>query len=297
MEAQTDPTTPTKDLDVIKALNGATGEVLNELPFPTFYRFLRSRLRALMSEGIDLSCGKKLTSLSYGDGAVTAHFEDGTSERGRLVVGADGSNSRVRSLLLGGGDNNNNNNTSDPSVGQLKRLPFSATFINASFPRERALFLRSYHPLATVIMHPDNMLGMMAALDTPDPDRPEGWRFTFYISWRSAPEDQDADAAVMGPRERLAQAKAMSRGFADPLRSAYEWLPDDLETVYWTANANWDPSLPEHAWDNHGGLATLAGDAAHPMTYRGFFFLSFPFPSIPSHLTPFAIRVVISVEP
>ncbi|KAK9422028.1 hypothetical protein SUNI508_05036 [Seiridium unicorne] len=257
-EVQVDPNTPTPELDIAKMLNGATGEVVNELPFPKFYRFLRSRLRALMAEDIDIAYGKKLSSLSYAeDGAsVTVHYEDGTSEQGRLVIGADGSNSKVRRQLLG------------PDQAKLKQLPLNATFINASFTREQALFLRSYHPLVTVIAHPDNMMSMLALLDAPDQDEPEGWRFCFYISWRAPVETQEAEAAVMGVRERLQQAKERSRAYADPLKSAHAWLPDNHETVYWTRNMNWDPSLPEHAWDNHGGLVTLAGDAAHAMTYH-----------------------------
>ncbi|KAH6654962.1 hypothetical protein BKA67DRAFT_656932 [Truncatella angustata] len=258
LEVQVDPNTPTPELDVGKVLNGATGEVINELPFPKFYRFLRSRLRALISESIDISYGKKLSSLSYADDgtSVTAYFEDGTSEKGRLVIGADGSNSKVRRLLVGA------------EKAKLKQLPFNATFINASFTREQALFLRSYHPLATVIVHPDNMMSLLALLDAPDADKPEGWRFCFYISWGASVEEQEAEAAVMGARERLTQAKEKSKVYADPLKSAHAWLPDDHEAVYWTRNMNWDPSLPEHAWENHSGLVTLAGDAAHPMTYH-----------------------------
>lgn len=258
IEAQVDPNTPTPEADVTKVLNGATGELINELPFPKFYRFLRSRLRSLIAEDIDILYNKKLSSLTYADdgSSVTVHFEDGTTEKGRLVVGADGSNSKVRRLLVGA------------EKAKLKQLPLNATFINASFTREQALFLRSYHPLVTVIAHPDNMMSMLALLDAPDADKPEGWRFCFYISWRSPVEAQEAEAAVMGVRERLQQAKERSKAYADPLKSAYAWLPDDHEMVYWTRNMNWDPSLPEHSWDNHHGLVTLAGDAAHPMTYR-----------------------------
>lgn len=258
MEVQVDPNTPTPDIDYNKVLNGATGEVLNELRFPKFYRFLRSRLRSLMAEGINIVYGKKFSSLTYAeDGkSVTAHFEDGTSERARMVIGADGSNSVVRRILVG------------PERSKLKQLPLNATFINASFTREQALFLRSYHPLVSVIVHPDNYMSMLALLDAPDADKPEDWRFCFYISWRSPVETQESEAAVMGVRERLQQAKERSQVYAEPLRSAHAWLPENHEQVYWTRNMNWDPSLPEHAWDNHGGLVTLAGDAAHAMTYR-----------------------------
>ena len=31
---------------------------------------------------------------------------------------------------------------------------------------------------------------------------------------------------------------------------------------------DWDPGLEGHRWDNHNGLVTLVGDAAHPMTYQ-----------------------------
>lgn len=62
--------------------------------------------------------------------------------------------------------------------------------------------------------------------------------------------------------------RAAEEGWAEPLRSAYDWVGDDVKTVYYGQLSNWDPSLPEHKWDNRGGLVTLAGDAAHPMTYR-----------------------------
>lgn len=112
------------------------------------------------------------------------------------------------------------------------------------------------------------MMAMVTTLDAAEAERPETWTFAFYISWQTTVDEQDAESALMGPRERLRQAKEKSRCFAEPIRSAYEWMPDDLDTVYFTPNANWDPSLPEHRWDNHAGLVTLVGDAAHPMTYR-----------------------------
>ncbi|KAK8065680.1 fad nad-binding domain-containing protein [Apiospora hydei] len=243
------------------------GEIVRHVPLNNFYRLLRSRFRAFMAEDIDVTWGKKLVDVSYssdpeeevdGHSTVTAHFADGTSATGRLLLGADSSNSRVRALLLG------------PERARLHRLSIAATFIDCSFTREQALYLRRTHPLVNLIVHPDGMMGMLAALDCTDASRPETWRFAFYISWRTSAAEQDAEAASgqWGPRERLAQAKEKSLAFADPMRSAYAWMPDDLETVYYTPNGNWDPSMPDHKWDNHGGCITLVGDSAHPMTYH-----------------------------
>ena len=81
----------------------------------------------------------------------------------------------------------------------------------------------------------------------------------------------------MNVRDRLRQVKEKSKAWKDPVRSALDWTPDDHDMVYYGPLANWDPSLEEHSWDNHGGKVTLAGDAAHPMTYRTF--PRFPFRS------------------
>ncbi|KAI1080638.1 hypothetical protein F5B20DRAFT_538415 [Whalleya microplaca] len=295
--ALVDPSVPPQAVAAVKVLNGRTGAVENALPFANFHRFLRSRLRGLLAEGLSpgaLCFGRRLVGVEYeadggsggGGGSVVARFADGTSERGRLLVGADGSQSAVRTVLLG-------------ERAALKRLPFAATFISASFEAPQARFLRAYHPILNVIIHPDDMVGMLALLDAAPVSsssssssgsgsgevegggegaedgehdtKPaeESWRFTFYISWRSPVSEQAAEAAAgMGPRERLAQAKRRAAQFADPLRSCHDWVPDDLAEVYWGGVANWDPSLPDHEWDNHGGLVTLMGDAAHPMTYH-----------------------------
>lgn len=45
-------------------------------------------------------------------------------------------------------------------------------------------------------------------------------------------------------------------------------MPDDNETAWNIKLRNWDPSLPDHRWDNALGRVTLVGDAAHPMTFQ-----------------------------
>ncbi|KAI2621628.1 FAD/NAD(P)-binding domain-containing protein [Hypoxylon sp. NC1633] len=262
-ETLVDPYLSQPEIDMCPMQNGQTGEVLTHVPFPNLRRLLRSRTRAFLAadaDVVDVHYGKNLERISYADdgSSVTAHFADGTTETGRLVVGADGSNSQVRRLLLG------------LETAKLKRLPLVSTFVTASFPRAQALRLRnSGHPILMPIVHPENMMAMFSTLDAADRDRPESWLFAFYISWPSSLEEQEAEAAAgMGVRERLRQVKEKGKLFADPLRSAFDSVPDDLDEVYYGNIGNWDPSLPEHEWDNHGGLVTLIGDAAHPMSFH-----------------------------
>jgi 2-polyprenyl-6-methoxyphenol hydroxylase-like FAD-dependent oxidoreductase len=61
-------------------------------------RVFRS-LRDLMPAG-SYRLGKSLTHIEQDHGGITAHFADGTRERGDLLVGADGGRSTVRELFL-----------------------------------------------------------------------------------------------------------------------------------------------------------------------------------------------------
>ncbi|TVY36531.1 FAD-dependent monooxygenase, partial [Lachnellula occidentalis] len=254
---QVDPNTPTKPFDAIKFLNGRTGEVITGLPAPDFHRLRRSKLRALLCKGLDIRWNKRLKDIVFEhDGScVTAVFEDGEQITGRLVVGADGSRSTVRKLVLG------------PDLAAPLRLPYVSTFVQARYTREQALFLRSYHPLYIAAIHPDNMFAFFGLQDAPAVDKPEDWTFFFYISWNSPLEEQLEEAKTCGNRERLAQVKSLAKGFTEPWKSAFEWVADDQPAWYFDM-AVWDPSILEHTWDTMNGRVTLAGDAAHPMTFQ-----------------------------
>ncbi|TVY89983.1 FAD-dependent monooxygenase [Lachnellula willkommii] len=254
---QVDPNTPTKPFDTLKFLNGGTGEVITGIPSPDFYRLRRSKLRALLCKGLDIRWNKRLKDVVVKqDGScVTAIFEDGEQMTGRLVVGADGSKTTVRELILG------------PDLAAPLRLPYVSTFVQAKYTREQALFLRSFHPLYIAAIHPDNMVAFFGLQDAPAIDKPEDWTFFFYISWNSTLEQQVEEAKTYGNYERLTQVKSFSRGFTEPWKSAFEWVADD-QLVWYVDMAVWDPSLPEHTWDTRNGRVTLAGDAAHPMTFQ-----------------------------
>ncbi|KAL5332459.1 hypothetical protein BJX70DRAFT_404588 [Aspergillus crustosus] len=254
---QVDPSTPTPETDSLEFLNGQTGELLNSIPANSFYRLRRRKLRGLLAEDLDIRYSHALDNITYSpDGeSATAHFTNGSSITASLIVGTDGARSTTRSLLLG------------PENGLIRTLPYCATFIQARFPREKALFLRSFHPLYLASINPAGLFSFFGLHEIPDPDVPESWTFFFYISWYSSLAEQE-ETKGWSNQQRLQQAKDFSRSFTvDPWKSAYEWLPDDQE-VWYMSLTDFDPGQANHRWENHDGRVTLAGDAAHAMTYQ-----------------------------
>ena len=77
-------------------------------------------------------------------------------------------------------------------------------------------------------------------------------------SWRKPETDNDNNAVS------LADIKLKYKEFAEPFRSANAWIPDGTP-VYANRVTYWEPP---GSWNNHGGKMSLAGDAAHPMTFR-----------------------------
>jgi hypothetical protein len=100
---QVDPNTPTKPIDKLAFLNGRTGSVMTAPEIPNFHRLRRLKLRALLSQGLNIQCNKRLRDIIFEeDGeSVTAEFEDGQQVTGRLLIGTDGARPSVRKIVLG----------------------------------------------------------------------------------------------------------------------------------------------------------------------------------------------------
>jgi len=254
--AQVDPNRPCPPSDTIRFLDGQTGKQIGASTTPHIYRLRRSKLRALLLEGIDVQYDKTLTDISYSeDGTtVTAHFADGSSTSGSLLVGADGARSLTRNLLVG------------PEKAALTTIEFAASIVQSKYTAEQVKFLRSWHPLFVAAPNPAGLFSWVGLHSAPDADDPENWIMNHYISWPCSHEEQEKTKDWTN-EQRLKQLKEFGEKFADPFRSAFAWLKDD-QPVWYSPMTQWDPSLPEHQWDNHGGRVTLAGDAAHPMTFR-----------------------------
>jgi len=254
--AQVDPSMPVKSIERLPMLNGATGELLTAIPVDRFYRLRRSKIRTLLMEGHDVQTGKQLAGITYSsDGrSVTASFEDRTSATGCLLIGTDGPHSTVRQLLVG--------------ADKAKVIPidYAATMCFSQHTREHALYLRSppFHALFQCASHPAGYFAWLGLHEVPDPEKPETWTFFHYISF---PEPHD-ETTQKTTAERVAHQKALAKHFADPFKSVFEWMPDDTSTAWYGKLQHWDPLAAGNRWENRGGRVTLAGDAAHPMTFQ-----------------------------
>ncbi|KAI9771561.1 MAG: hypothetical protein M1835_006415 [Candelina submexicana] len=256
---QVDPNTPTKPVETLRFLNGKTGETMGEAQIEGFYRLRRSKIRTLLTEGLDIRWSKAIIDMTYSsDGRyVTAHFADGTNDTGCLLVGADGPRSSVRSLLLG------------EEKAKTTNIDYAATMCFAKYTRAQARFLRlePFHPLFQCAPHPDGYFAWFGLHDAPNEDKPEDWTFFAYISF---PEPGGEVSERKNKAEHLKHQKELARGFEEPFRSAFEWMRDEEGgTGVWYGKMNhWDPGERGHGWDNRRGRVTLVGDAAHPMTFQ-----------------------------
>lgn len=233
-----DPHEPPKDHDFLTFVQGDNGSTISAFPVATFYRLRRSKLREVLSEALDIRHEKRLADVTFAPDqqSVTAHFSDGTSATGSMLIGADGARSTVRQCLLG------------PQLGSVNTIPYCATFVERTFSKEQALFLRSFHPLYLAAAHPDNLFSFFAVQHVADPDDPTTWVFKYYISWQSSREEQEA-TAQWTDAQRLAQQKELARNFCEPWKSAYEWTPDDTP-VWHMSMTEWDPGMEGHRWDS-----------------------------------------------
>jgi salicylate hydroxylase len=80
------------------------GDYIEDRYGTPYYHFHRADLIALLADAFgpkEIKLGRRLIDVEQDESGVTAHFQDGTSERGDLLIGADGIHSQVRERLFG----------------------------------------------------------------------------------------------------------------------------------------------------------------------------------------------------
>lgn len=237
--------------------NGSTGERIKEVPTTQFHRASRRKLRKLCAEGVNIQYDKRLSETTFSsDGAsVTAHFKDGTHATGSLMIGADGAHSATRTSVLG------------KEKGDSYTIPYRGIATHVCYNDvEKAKYLRSFlndaYPIQTIGIHPSGYWLWMSTQDNPSPSDPSKITFMLMTTWKKVSHPNAPD--VEDPRSLSLDAqKERAKTFGDPFKSAFEWIPDDHQM--WFNNISiWEP----FDFDTRSGRVTVAGDAAHPMSFQ-----------------------------
>lgn len=227
-------------------------------------QFLRSELRKLLQEGIDIQWNKRLCRFEDKGDRVIAHFEDGSSAMGDMLVGCDGEGSIVREFL--------------PSVygNRLGSIPKVVTsnrvVLGGEIPRtpvwEKLLPLNRTGLVRFLGPH-SHYLGVCFS-ERVDRSPTIFWAFSEEIKDLNAPWVQ-FDQGLECRRQILAHCQRLMEHepWHENLKKLIHDTPAETIMAPWLTHTTYFPNS-EHYPMSPTGRVTLVGDAAHAMpTERG----------------------------
>ncbi|KAK3388045.1 hypothetical protein B0H63DRAFT_559452 [Podospora didyma] len=200
-----------------------------------------------MCTGIGYTLGKKVTDIRVEDskeeetgrpGPVTIAFEGGEVATADLMIGADGSSSRVRRWLVG----------EEAGKSLLSEYMIGSGIVKYG-TAEQAKKLLEPSELCAVATGP-------TANNVVDPEDKTTYSFQVVRIWHGTEEGRDGKEAIARMKEVTA-----SDMFQEPFYSAIHAIPQASDPIFTRQLTYW----PTVSWDNRRGSVTLAGDAVHSM--------------------------------
>ncbi|KAI4223099.1 MAG: hypothetical protein L6R36_005664 [Xanthoria steineri] len=224
-----------------------------DTPEAPIVRAERRRLRDWLATNIPIQWGKRVQRIVDNDDEVSVYFEDGTSAKGDILVGADGIKSVVRTHLL-----------QRPSEELLKLVPLSAvvgevTLSGEEFKRQLALGHSAY-----IFASPNLGFFNFGGLHYVLPDGVSGRHYWMYMEPDPEVAKPDHWLQTAGQQEKL-----------DYVVKKVSAMPPKFQEIFKLTPASGIKKEP-HVWRDleltslPTGRVILVGDAAHAMTpFRG----------------------------
>ena len=264
---QVDPEQGRNDTGQFLFLNLANAKPVFQIPPASRLRINREKFRKLLLDGLEVQWNKSLTGFETSPSDVVAKFEDGTTAKGKLLIGADGATSKLRRVIC-------------PETGSLNQLALRFLGATVQLSPSEIAPLRALDPLLFQGCHPDTGTYLwFSTLDTPEVNGSKGvneyYSAQLNISWPVlTPEDEVPPTND----EKLAKIKTLADVFETKLKTAVQNIPNGTEVLE-VKLADW-PCLE---WPNSEGKVTLIGDAAHAMTMCKQCFATFTTPGLICH--------------
>ncbi|KAI0916953.1 hypothetical protein AcW2_007211 [Taiwanofungus camphoratus] len=256
LSCQVDPAMWENDVDLFVYLNAATMQPDSSFEGPLVgiakrIRVQREKLRRILMKDLNILWSKRLESFTIVDSGVVAKFGDGTSYEGSILVGADGSHSRVRRSIA-----------SEPDLNPLRVSLLGTT---VELDHEQATPLLAISPLSILGKDPKTGTFVFIALFDKSPaSDPADIRYTYQLSISYPDRDVSTDPSDDSAQELLAKLQSLAQVLHPTLRQPFNLLSADAKVVPINIT-DWVPT----SWDGQGKV-TLIGDAAHSMTmFRG----------------------------